>query len=144
MLVKLRFCFVPAQVPKDKLHPNDVSTSTLKGQMDMGEVDPKVVKHFRQVYFSMCYESDTLLGEVLNALDDSGSAANTYVMMVSDHGEDCVEHRQLGKNNMYDSASRVACILAGPGIKAGQSLPTLASLNDGADLDDNPQLPWSS
>ena len=39
---------------------------------------------------------------------------------------------------------RVACILAGPGIKAGQSLPTLASLNDGADLDDNPQLPWSS
>ena len=76
------------------------------------------------------YESDMLLGEVLDALDDSGSAANTYVMMVSDHGENCVEHRQLGKNNMYDSASRVACILAGPGIKAGQSLPTLASLND--------------
>jgi len=40
--------------------------------------------------------------------------------MISDHGEDNIEHRQTGKNNMYDSASRVAMILSGPGIKPQQ------------------------
>lgn len=34
-------------------------------------------------------------------------------MMISDHGEDNIEHRQTGKNNMYDSASRVAMIMSG-------------------------------
>jgi hypothetical protein len=45
-------------------------------------------------------------------------------------GEDNTEHRQTGKNNMYDSASRVAMILSGPGIKAMQEMDNLASLND--------------
>ena len=40
---------VPEQVPKAQLHPNDVSASTLKGLFDTDDVDPKVVKHFRQV-----------------------------------------------------------------------------------------------
>lgn len=50
--------------------------------------------------------------------------------MISDHGEDNIEHRQTGKNNMYDSASRVAMILSGPGITPGQTINTLTSLND--------------
>ena len=37
-------------------------------------------------------------------------------------GEDNTEHRQTGKNNMYDSGSRVAMILSGPGIKAMQEM----------------------
>ena len=52
--------------------------------------------------------------------------------MISDHGEDATEHRQCGKNNMYDSGSRVALMLSGPGIAPGQVLGVdkIASLND--------------
>ena len=39
------------------------------------------------------------------------------------------EHRQLGKNNMYDAASRVAMLLSGPGILPNQII-NVTSLND--------------
>ena len=79
---------------------------------------------------SMCYEADSLLGEIIDALDASGARSSAYIIMISDHGEDNTEHRQTGKNNMYDSASRVAMILSGPSIKPGQLKSELASLND--------------
>lgn len=78
----------------------------------------------------MCFEADNLLGQIIDALDATGARSETYVLMISDHGEDNTEHRQCGKNNMYDSASRVAMLLSGPGITPGQIIPNLASLND--------------
>jgi arylsulfatase A-like enzyme len=79
---------------------------------------------------SVCFEADSFLGQLIDALDESGARQETYVLMISDHGEDCTEHRQNGKNNMYDSGSRVVMMLSGPGITAGQVLHTLTSLND--------------
>lgn len=121
---------VPAQVPREKMHPNDVSTALLKSSMDTDKVPAHQIEYFRRVYFSMCFEADSLLGQILDALDATSARPRTYVMMVSDHGEDNTEHRQCGKNNMYDSASRVAMLLSGPGIAPGQRITALASLND--------------
>ena len=120
----------PALVPKNASHPNDMMTSKLKGYWDEDKYAAEDVIYFRRVYFSMCYEADTLLGAVINALDASGARDNTFVMMVSDHGENNYEHRQLGKNNFYDSASRLAMVLSGPGVAPHQVVPALASLND--------------
>jgi hypothetical protein len=115
------------QVPVAQLHPNDVATATIKGTMDAETVPAAELEHFRRVYFSMCYEADSLLGQLIDALDASGARQSTYVLMVSDHGEDCTEHRQTGKNNMYDSGSRVALMLSGPGIAPGQVLGKFAA-----------------
>ena len=41
-----------------------------------------------------------------------------------------LEHRQHGKNNHYDAASRVALLFRGPSVAPAQQLATLASLND--------------
>ncbi|MDA8639364.1 sulfatase-like hydrolase/transferase [bacterium] len=57
----------PEQVPIGALHPNDVSTATLKGTLETDLVAPAVQQHFRRVYFSMCFEADSLLGQVLDA-----------------------------------------------------------------------------
>jgi len=35
-----------------------------------------------------------------------------------------------GRNNMYDSGSRVAMMLSGPGVAPGQVINDLTSLND--------------
>lgn len=121
---------VPALVPLNESHPNDIATSTLKHMLDTDQYSADDVEYFRRVYFSMCYESDTMLGEIINALDQSGARDNTYVIMISDHGEDNIEHRQTGKNNMYDSASRVAMVLSGPGVATNQVIRSLTSLND--------------
>ena len=120
----------PAQVPVDLLHPNDVSTSLLKGSLNQDVVNTSQIEYFRRVYFSMCFEADDLLGQIIDALDNTGARKETFVIMISDHGEDATEHRQCGKNNMYDSASRVAMIITGPGITPGQQITSLASLND--------------
>ena len=87
----------PALVPKDQLHPNDVTTATIKGTFDADSVPKAEIEYFRRVYFSMCYEADTLLGQLIDALDESGARQQTYILMISDHGEDCTEHRQTGK-----------------------------------------------
>jgi len=120
----------PEQVPIDQLHPNDVSTALLKHSFDQDQVNASQIEYFRRVYFSMCFEADDLLGQIITALDNTGARKKTFVIMISDHGEDATEHRQCGKNNMYDSASRVAMIISGPGITPGQQITTLASLND--------------
>ena len=120
------------QVPLDQLHPNDVATATLKGTLDLDTVSVAELERFRRIYFSMCYEADSFLGQLIEALNKSGARQSTYVLMISDHSEDNTEHRQLGKNNMYDSGSRVAMMLSGPGIAPNQVLGVdkIASLND--------------
>ena len=126
----------PAQVPLAELHPNDLFTATTKHSLDADAAhakDPGVVEHFRRVYMSMITEADELLGRIIDALDAAPGAPReqTFVMMISDHGEDAAEHRQSGKNNMYDSASRVPMIISGPGIAKGSApVTSLASLND--------------
>jgi arylsulfatase A-like enzyme len=94
------------QVPYAALHPNDIVKSILKNSIALDFVNATLQAHFRRIYLSMCTEADELLGRVLNALAaKGGSPQNTYVVMVSDHGEDNTEHRQNGKNNMYAAFS---------------------------------------
>ena len=97
-------------MPKDQLHPNDIATATIKGTFNLDSVSAEELTHFRRVYFSMCYEADSLLGQLIDALDESGARQDTYVMMVSDHGEDCSEHRQNGKNNVSATQAARLCL----------------------------------
>lgn len=117
-------------VPLNESHPSDVASSTQQGLADASNFDPAGVENFRRVYFSMCYEADNLLGQIVNAVDQNAKRDSTYIMMVSDHGEDAIEHRMIGKNNMYDSGSRVAMVLSGPDVTPGQEITALTSLND--------------
>jgi len=68
------------------------------------------------------------LGRVIDAVGDARQS--TYIIMISDHGENAIEHRLAGKNNMYDSASRVVMMISGPSIKPNQVISDYASLND--------------
>ena len=117
-------------VPLNESHPSDVASAIQKGLTLAETFDTDQVENFRRVYFSMCYESDNLLGQILTALDQNTDRDSTYVMMVSDHGEDALEHRMIGKNNVYDSGSRVAMLLSGPKVTPGQQVTSLTSLND--------------
>jgi arylsulfatase A-like enzyme len=94
----------PEQVPMAELHPNDMAQVVLKRSTHYDSVPREHIIHFRRVYFSMCFEADALLGQVIDALDRSGPTARqrSYIVMISDHGEDNIEHRQTGKNNMCE------------------------------------------
>ena len=58
---------VPKWVDKAKAHPNDRATSVLKHMWNADEFKPEDIVYFRHVYFSMCFESDDMLGQILSA-----------------------------------------------------------------------------
>ena len=79
-----------------------------------------VVKTHRKEYYAIISHMDAQIGRVLDSLDRSGQADNTYVVLTADHGLAIGEHGLLGKQNQYECSMRVPLIMRGPGIKAGR------------------------
>ncbi len=83
----------------------------------------------RACYFGLCSFVDDLVGDVLRALEDSGAANETAIVLTADHG-DMNGHRGLWtKMVMYEDSAGIPLILAGPGAPAGVC-STPASLVD--------------
>ena len=55
---------------------------------------------------------------VLDALERSPHAANTYVVFAADSGVARGSHGLIGKQNLYEHSMRAPAILAGPGVPA--------------------------
>lgn len=80
------------------------------------------VKVHRQEYYAIITHMDAQVGRILDALDKSGKADNTWIIFTSDHGLACGHHGLMGKQNMYDHSLRVPFIVRGPGVKAGAKI----------------------
>jgi choline-sulfatase len=76
------------------------------------------VKVNRQEYYAIITHMDQQIGRILDALDASGKADNTYIFFTADHGLGCGHHGLLGKQNVFDHSVRVPFMAVGPGIKA--------------------------
>jgi arylsulfatase A-like enzyme len=73
---------------------------------------------------------DSQVGRILDALEKSGQADNTIVVLWSDHGYHLGEKDITGKNTLWRNSTRVPLIFAGPGITAGQKSSKPAELLD--------------
>lgn len=73
---------------------------------------------------------DSQVGRVLDALEASGHADDTVVVLWSDHGFHLGEKEISGKNTLWDDGTRVPLIFAGPGIVAGARCARPAELLD--------------
>jgi choline-sulfatase len=76
------------------------------------------VKVNRQEYYAIITHMDAQIGLILDALEESGKADNTYIFFTADHGLAVGQHGLLGKQNLYDHSVRVPFIVAGPGIQS--------------------------
>ena len=81
-------------------------------------------------YFGLCTYVDSLIGEVLDTLDDLGLGETTRVVYTSDHGDNVGARGLWGKSNMYEESAGIPLILAGPDIAAGAVCDTPVSLLD--------------
>jgi choline-sulfatase len=71
-------------------------------------------------YYRMVEMADAEVGRVLDALEDSGLAQDTLVLLTSDHGEGLGRHGMTSKMFLYDEAARVPFIASCPGrIQSG-------------------------
>jgi arylsulfatase A-like enzyme len=75
----------------------------------------------RHCYFADLVHLDAQLGKLLDTLEETGRLENTYLILLSDHGELLCDHGFRGKEERhYDACIRVPLIIAGPGLKGGQ------------------------
>jgi arylsulfatase A-like enzyme len=73
---------------------------------------------------------DAQIGRLMSALEESGQAENTIVVVWGDHGWHLGEKAITGKNTLWDDGTRVPLIFAGPGVTAGQLCSQPAELLD--------------
>lgn len=85
----------------------------------------EAVQLHRQEYYAIISHFDRELGRILDALEASGRADNTYVILTSDHGLAAGMHGLLGKQNQYDHSVRMPLIIAGPDVEKGRQVDHL-------------------
>jgi len=74
---------------------------------------------------------DELVGAILAALDASGAADNTVVVLFSDHGWSLGEKQHWRKQALWEEATRVPLVIRHPGVvPAGASSRAAVSLVD--------------
>jgi len=78
------------------------------------------IKVHRQEYYALVTYLDYQIGRLLDALDKSGKANNTFIFFTSDHGLSVGHHGLLGKQSMYEHSLRAPVIAVGPGIAPGR------------------------
>ena len=73
-------------------------------------------KEYQWGYYRLVEKVDSLVGNVLDALNASTYVENTSLIFSSDHGDGSSRHRWNQKWSVYDESARVPFIIAGKGI----------------------------
>ena len=85
--------------------------------VDQVELDPRDLQHVLARYDGEVRFVDRLVGRVLAALEDSGQADDTLVVLTADHGEELYDRRYYfyHANSLYGSVTRVPLLFRLPG-----------------------------
>lgn len=76
----------------------------------------KQTKTFIGEYYAMIEHMDNQIGRILDTLETSPYAKNTYIIFTSDHGLAVGKHGLAGKQNVYDHSIRAPFILVGKNV----------------------------
>jgi arylsulfatase A-like enzyme len=82
---------------------------------------PEVIREQRAEYYGLVSHLDARVGDILDALDETGLGRTTIVVFTSDNGLALGSLGLLGKQSLYEHSTRVPLILAGPGLPTGES-----------------------
>jgi choline-sulfatase len=83
-----------------------------------------------RAYLASVAFMDAQVGRVLAALDETGRAGDTVVVLWSDHGYHLGEKQITGKNTLWERSTHVPLVFAGPGVAAGARCGRPAELLD--------------
>jgi arylsulfatase A-like enzyme len=102
---------------------NDIPDSALRssgeGGMDMQWIKERGTTKWQQAvqgYLASISFADTMVGEIIAALDRSGRADNTIIVLWADHGYQLGQKDHLGKETLYEEVTHVPFIVVAPGI----------------------------
>lgn len=106
----------------------------LRGYTDVStapRLSDEQIARLRRGYYAALSFADAQIGRVLDALDRTGLAQNTIVVLWSDHGFHLGEHGLWAKTTNYEADTRVPLIVATPDARPrGVRTPALVELVD--------------
>lgn len=100
---------------------------------DVDPEDPDDLRHLVDLYDACIRYTDDQIGRMLDALSELGLAAETLVVVLSDHGEEFMEHGGTRHNSLFQELLHVPLILRVPpasGIPAGTRIDPSVRLVD--------------
>ncbi|HEV7278751.1 MAG TPA: sulfatase-like hydrolase/transferase [Pirellulaceae bacterium] len=72
-------------------------------------------------YYAVVTAMDHQIGRLTQALEEHGFADDTIFVFTADQGIALGSHGLLGKQNLYEHSMGVPLLIAGPGVKSGDS-----------------------
>jgi iduronate 2-sulfatase len=97
---------------------------------DQLNLKPEIARQAIQAYYASISFADAQVGRVLDALEKTGLSDNTIVVFTSDHGYHMGEHGHYQKTTLFENATRVPLVMAGPGIAEGGVAKSMAEMVD--------------
>lgn len=82
---------------------------------------PYAIRVHRSEYYAIISHMDAQIGRILQALERTGKADNTYIFFTADHGLAVGHHGLMGKQNMYEHSLKAPLLIVGPDIPAGET-----------------------
>jgi choline-sulfatase len=112
-----------------------VPKSVLRYQSRRGLLDPPVSEEqariARAAYYALVTHVDSLIGEILAAVDRNGLGENTIIIYCADHGEMAGDHGCWWKSIYYEGAASVPLIIAtSNGSYSGKRTSAIVNLYD--------------
>lgn len=108
---------------------------------EKGPLSEKEALHLIHGYHAATSYMDAQLGRVLDALDASGFAQNTIIVLWGDHGWHLGDHGMWCKHTNYEQAGRIPVIVAAPGIQPARAQALIESCDIYPTLAELAQLP---
>jgi arylsulfatase A-like enzyme len=87
-------------------------------------------EHAVQSYLACITFMDHQVGRVLDALNDSGKADDTIIVLFTDHGFHLGEKQRWAKRSLWERSTRTPLIIAAPGLSAGTTCTRPVGLID--------------
>ncbi|CAG7599779.1 Ulvan-active sulfatase [Paenibacillus solanacearum] len=137
-----------AYFPNDALHPQ---VRNMQNALGLGTITEPMLRNVIAAYYGMITALDDNVGKIIAELKAQGLYDNTYIVYMSDHGENLGEHGLFYKQCSYEASVGVPLIVKGPGLPSGQRIDgpvTLVdlypTLMDIAGLETEPDRPGTS
>ena len=104
---------------------------SVQRKKDQINLPDKLARQAIQAYYASITFADAQVGRILDTLDETSLAENTVVVFTSDHGYHMGEHGHYQKTTLFENATRVPLVIAGPGATAkGKSTDAPAEMVD--------------
>lgn len=108
-----------------------LAQKTLRKKKEHYTISKEKAREAKQAYYASISFADAQIGRILEGLEQAGATDNTIIVFCSDHGYHLGEHGHWLKTALFENATRVPLIIAGPGVSAaGQTTQSLAELTD--------------